>query len=304
MDRFSPEDVQRIVGLTGKQLDYWDRLRLVSPRKEKGNHYYDFRDLIGLRTVKQLVEEGVPAGRLRHALQALRQKISTAQTPLAELRILSDGRDVLVEHRGARLEPVSGQFALNFETSELREQVRVITRPAVALSEAPRANSPSADADDWLATALEYDADDQTRAEAIDAYDRALCIDPQKLDALLNCGTLCYEEGNLKKAADYFSRALQVDPENALAHFNLGSVLEEVGRLEAARLHLRHAVRLNPSYPDAHYNLAFVCEKLGAHNEARRHWEAYVKLDPASPWCGYARQRLAAPKLGKSAGTS
>jgi len=291
MDRFSSEDVQRIVGLTGKQLDYWDRLHLVSPRKEEGSRFYDFRDLIGLRTVKQLVEEGVPASRLRHALVALREKLSHVCTPLAELRVLSDGKDILVEHGGARLEPLSGQFALNFETSELREQVRVIAKPGP-------------NADEWLATALEYDVGGETRAEAIDAYDHALCIDPQKLDALLNCGTLFYEEGNLKKAAEYFERALQADPENALAHFNLGSVLEEVGRLEAARLHLRHAVRLDPSYPDAHYNLAFVCEKLGAHNEARRNWEAYVKLDPASPWCGYARQRLASSKVRKSAGRS
>jgi len=291
MDRFSSEDVQRIVGLTGKQLDYWDRLHLVSPRKEEGSRFYDFRDLIGLRTVKQLVEEGVPASRLRHALVALREKLSHVSTPLAELRVLSDGKDILVEHDGARLEPLSGQFALNFETSELRERVRVIAKPGP-------------NADEWLATALEYDAGGETRAEAIDAYDHALCIDPQKLDALLNCGTLFYEEGNLKKAAEYFESALQADPDNAMAHFNLGSVLEEVGRLEAARLHLRHAVRLDPSYPDAHYNLAFVCEKLGAHNEARRNWEAFVKLDPASPWCGYARQRLASAKVGKSAGRS
>lgn len=278
-ERFSPEDVQRIVGLTGKQLDYWDRLRLISPRKEKGNRYYDFRDLIGLRTVKQLVEEGVPASRLRHSLAALREKLAHVQAPLAELRVLSDGKDILVEHEGARLEPVSGQFALNFETSELGERVRVIAKPGP-------------DADEWLATALAYEADDQTRAEAVEAYDRALCMDPQKLDALLNCGTLCYEEGNLKKAAEYFGRALQADPENALAHFNLGSVLEEVGRLEAARLHLRHAVRLDPDFPDAHYNLAYVCERLAAQNEAQRHWEAYVRLDPASPWCGYARERI------------
>jgi tetratricopeptide (TPR) repeat protein len=291
MDRFSSEDVQRIVGLTGKQLDYWGRLRLVSPRKEEGNCFYDFRDLIGLRTVKQLVEDGVPASRLRHALLALREKLSNAHAPLAELRVISDGKDILVEHRGTRMEPLSGQFALNFETSELRERVRVIAKPG-----------PSAD--EWLASALEYEAHGETRAEAIDAYDHALCIDPQKLDALLNCGTLFYEEGNLRKAAEYFERALEVDPENAMAHFNLGSVLEEVGRLEAARLHLRHAVRLDPSYPDAHYNLAFVCEKLGAQNEARRHWEAYIKLDPASPWCGYARQRLASPKMGKSVGRS
>jgi tetratricopeptide (TPR) repeat protein len=287
-DTFSTEDVQRIVGLTAKQLDYWDRLRLVSPRKEQGNRFYDFRDLIGLRTVKQLVEEGVPASRLRRALAALREKLSHTQAPLAELRVFSDGKDILVERGGARLDPLSGQFALNFETRELGEKVRVMAGP---------------NADDWLATALEYDAEENTRAQAIEAYDHALSIDPQKVDALLNCGTLCYEDGNLKKAAEYFMRALQVDPENALAHFNLGSVLEEVGRLEAARLHLRNAVRLDPNYPDAHYNLAFVCEKLGARNEAQRHWQAYITLDPSSPWCGYARQRLAGAKA-RTAGTT
>ena len=287
-DTFSTEDVQRIVGLTAKQLEYWDRLRLVSPRKEEGNRYYDFRDLIGLRTVKQLVEEGVPANRLRRSLAVLREKLAHVHAPLAELRVLSDGKDVVIESQGARLEPLSGQFVLNFETRELGEKVRVMAGP---------------NADDWLATALEYDAEENTRAQAIEAYEHALSIDPQKVDALLNCGTLCYEDGNLKKAAGCFMRALQVDPENALAHFNLGSVLEEVGRLEAARLHLRNAVRLDPSYPDAHYNLAFVCEKLGARNEAQRHWQAYIKLDPSSPWCGYARQRLAGPKA-RTAGTT
>jgi tetratricopeptide (TPR) repeat protein len=287
-DRYSTEDVQRIVGLSAKQLEYWDRLRLVSPQKELGIRFYNFRDLIGLRTIKQLIDQGVPANRLRRALAALREKLAHVQMPLSELRVLSDGKDVVVESEGARLEPLSGQFVLNFETRELREKVRVMAGP---------------NADDWLATALEYEAEENNRAQAIEAYDHALSIDPQKVDALLNCGTLCYEEGNLKKAAEYFMRALQVDPANALAHFNLGSVLEEVGRLEAARLHLRDAVRLDPSYPDAHYNLAFVCEKLGARNEARRHWQAYITLDPASPWCGYARQRLAGAKA-RTAGTT
>ena len=286
-DTFSAEDVQRILGLTAKQLEYWDRLSLVPARKEHGNRFYDFRDLIGLRTVKQLVEEGVPASRLRRALAALREKLSHVQAPLSELRVFSDGKDILVERGGACLEPLSGQFALNFETRELNEKVRVMDGP---------------NADDWLAAALEYEAEENTRAHAIEAYEHALSIDPQKIDALLNCGTLCYEEGNLKKAAEYFMRALQVDSENALAHFNLGSVLEEVGRLEAARLHLRNAVRLDPSYPDAHYNLAFVCEKLGARNEAQRHWQAYITLDPLSPWCGYAHEQLASVKTAKSSG--
>jgi tetratricopeptide (TPR) repeat protein len=288
-DRFSQEETQRILGLTDKQLDYWDRLRLVSPRKEQGNRFYDFGDLIGLRTVKQLVEKGVPANRLRRALAALREKLAQVHAPLAELRVLSDGKDIVVERGGTRLEPLSGQFVLNFETRELDERVRVMA---------------GRNADEWLATALEYEAEGKTRAQAIDAYDRALCVDPQRPEVLINCGTLYYEDGNLEKASEYFRRALQLDAENALAHFNLGSVLEEVGEVEAARQHLRQAVRLDPNYPDAHYNLAFVCEKLGADAEARQHWQAYVRLDPAGPWCNYARQRLASSKTARSAGTT
>src|SRR5467141_4675950 len=166
-DTFSAEDVQRILALTAKQLDYWDRLRLVSPRKEEGKRFYDFRDLIGLRTVKQLVEEGVPANRLRRALAALREKLSQVQAPLTELRVLSDGKDILVERGGTRLEPLSGQFVLNFETSELDQKVRVMARRGP-------------DADEWLATELEYEAEGETRAQAMDANEKEICVDPRK----------------------------------------------------------------------------------------------------------------------------
>lgn len=277
-NRFSPDEVQRIVGLTGKQLDYWERLRLVSPRQEKGVRSYDFRDLISLRTIKQLAENGVPANRLQRALAALREKLSYIQAPLAELRILSDGKDLIVERNGTRLEPLSGQFVLNFETRELDEKVQVIGGRT---------------ADDWLATALEYEAGGNQKAEAIEAYERALLVDPQKVDALINCGTLLYESGNLQKAEQYFRRSLAIHEKNPQAHFNLGSVLEELGKLEESRQHLRRAVYLNPDYSDAHYNLAFVCEKLSGFAEAREHWQAYIRLEPFGPWCSYARQRLA-----------
>src|SRR5216684_2850096 len=186
-DRFSPEEVQRILGVTGKQLDYWDRLRLVSPRKEQGNRFYSFRDLISLRTIKQLIDHGVPANRLRRALAALREKLAQVHMPLSELRILSDGKDVVIESQGARLEPLSGQFVLNFETRELGEKVRVMAGP---------------NADDWLATALEYDAEENTRAQAIEAYDHALSIDPQKVDVLVDFPRVFDEEGGVSTASE------------------------------------------------------------------------------------------------------
>ena len=277
-DRFSREEVQRILELTPKQLDYWDRLRLVPSRKEQGNRFYDFRDLIGLRTVKQLTENGVSANRLGRAVAALREGISHVQAPLTELRVVSDGKDVVVERNGARLEPLSGQFVLNFDTRELGEKVRVMTGHS---------------ADEWFATALECETGNQASDDAINAYEQTLRMEPERVEALINCGTLYYEQGNLEKASEYFQRAVDSDPQNALAHANLGSVLEEAGDVMEARRHLRFAVRLEPTNLDALYNLALVCDRISAHAEAREHWLNYIKLDPTSPWSDYARQRLA-----------
>ena len=279
-ERFTRREFQRILDVTDKQLAYWEKLRLLPPRKSGTGKSYDFRDLISLRTAKQLIENGVSPARLRRSLVALNQQLSEVQAPLTELRILANGRDIIVEHLGAHLEPISGQFVLNFDTRELRDKVRVM---------------PERNADDWYNLALQYEADPDARAQAIDAYRRVLSASPTHVDALINLGMLSYEIGDLENSSACFLRAVQVEPDNAVAHFNLGSVLDELAQLDAARQHLRIAVRLDPRYADAHYNLAFVCDKLGSNIEARQHWQHYIHLDPTSPWCDYARQRLAMP---------
>ena len=277
-ERFTRHEFLRLLDITEKQLNYWEKLRLVSPRKSGADRFYDFRDLISLRTAKQLIEKGVSANRLRRSLVALNQQLSEIQTPLTELRILSNGRDVVVERDGARLEPLSGQFVLNFDTRELRDKLSVM---------------PERNVEDWFALALQYETDPESRPQAIDAYQRVLAANPKHVDALINLGMLFYEQGQLESAAGCFLRAVAVHSDGAVAHFNLGSVLEELGQLETSRQHLRIAVRLDPTHADAHYNLALVCDKLDAPAEARRHWQLYIDLDPTSPWCVYARDRLA-----------
>src|SRR5215472_12892517 len=233
-DRFSSEEVQRILGVTAKQLDQWGRLRLVSPRQEEDEPYYDFRDLIGLRTVKQLLESGVPANRLQRAVDALREKLSKVQAPLAELRVLSDGKDVVVERDGARLDPLSGQFVLNFEIREIGERVRVIAHRT---------------ADDWFNAALAYESSASTKAEASQAYDLAVQTDPRKVDALLNGGTLSYERGNLEKARQHLRHAVQLDPHYSDAHYNLAYVCEKLRAFPEAREHWQTYIQLDPAGP-------------------------------------------------------
>jgi tetratricopeptide (TPR) repeat protein len=283
-DRFSRLEFQRMLDVTEKQLNYWEKLRLVAPRKSGVEKSYDFRDLITLRTAKQLIEKGVPAQRLQRSIVALQQKLAEVQSPLTELRIRSNGRDVIVERAGVHLEPISGQIMLNFETRELTEKVRMM---------------PQRSATDWVVLGVkrEEQSPSQTGPRlAAEAYRSALETDQANVDALNNLGTLSYEEGNLEDAIALFRHAVKLHPDHMLSHFNLGSALEETGHDDQARRHLRRAVHLDPEHADAQYNLAFVCDKLGAYVEARRHWQRYLELDPDSSWSTYARQRLAYQK--------
>ncbi len=279
MERFTRREILRILDLSDRQLSYWQRLHLVQPRRRWGQEFYTFNDLIGLRTVKQLTGQRVPARKLRRAIEALQRQLGEVEAPLSELRILSDGRQVVVEHRGTRLEPLSGQLRFNFETRELAEKVRVMPERTV---------------EEWFALGLEWQENPATHGNAIDAYQRVVAKRPRWFEALINLGTLLCEKGDTQEAATCFRRALAVDPESPLVHYNIGSVLDELGQPRLARVHLRQALRLRPDYADACYNLALVCEKIGAYTEARIHWRRYLQLDPQSRWAELARQHLQA----------
>jgi tetratricopeptide (TPR) repeat protein len=293
MDRYTRSDALRIAGISPQQLSYWERLELIlpyAPRKSgrpatveptgaapRAERLYTFADLISLRTIKQLTEGGVPASRLRDAVEALRRQLAQVDAPLAELRILSNGRNIAVEYQGRTLEPLSGQMLFNFDAAELADKVTAM---------------PDRTPEEWFAVALDCEGHSELRRQAIEAYEHVIRDSPAWVEPHLNLGTLLYEQGNVERAAERFRRAVALAPGNALAHFNLGCVLDELNQPEAARQELREAVRLKADYADAHYNLARVCDQLRAHAEARTHWGLYLQLDPDSRWAEYARQRM------------
>src|SRR5277367_187516 len=245
-EQYTRTDIQRILNVTDKQLKQWEEFQFVEPLAPAKKDFYDFRDLIALRTAKQLIEKGISPTRLRHSLEALRKKLSEVKSPLTELRIVSNGKDLIVEGAsGGQLEPISGQFLLNFATRELVENVRMM---------------PERNADSWFRQALEFDADPATRKQAIEAYDRVLLLKPSHIDALLNRGTLAFEDAQLEAARDYFARAVDLEPQNSVARFNLGSTLDDLGLLQEARQHLLAYLRLEPASPGSEY----ARDRLGA----------------------------------------
>jgi Flp pilus assembly protein TadD len=234
-----------------------------------------FRDLAALRTVKALVDAGLPLPRVRRELVALQRQLP-AGTSIAELTVEARNGQVHVRGTPPRGD-ASGQLALPFEVA------LEAAPPAGELHELPRppdapvpAPVPPATADQWLARAQLLEERDPVAA--IDAYRRSLRLRPDCTEAWINLGRLFAESGDADAAADSFRRALELDPADATAHYNLGVLAQDAGREADAIASYRRALELDPQLAEAHYNLATLFDQSGDSRAAIRHINEYRKL--------------------------
>jgi tetratricopeptide (TPR) repeat protein len=185
------------------------------------------------------------------------------------------------------MEAESGQLLLDFDPGELSRLLEF--RP----KENPRAEREQRQAaEHWFQRGLDLEATGAPPQEIIDAYEKAIELDPGSAGALVNLGTIYFNARNLTLAERYYIQATETDPEYALARFDLGNLYDERGdRAQALEQYLA-ALRISPNYADAHYNVALLYQ--GAHQpmKAVQHWMAYLKLDPASEWATIARREL------------
>lgn len=279
---YTRSEVSRILGIQEKRLRYWERLRLIAPDARWGQRFYNFRDLVALKTIAQLTESRVPARRLHRAMLALMTQLDGVSAPLTELRIVTNGRQVAVFAPTSRAahEPLTGQFVLNFDTQALAGKVHALSART---------------AEEWFEIGLASDSNPDTWSEAAEGYARALDLAPDWLEARSNLGATLYQLGRMEEAEGHFRAALERESQSSTLHFNLGCVLDELGRFDEAVTHLKRAVDLAPAYADAHFNLALAYEKQHNRRAARSHWTHYLRLEPKGAWADYARARIAEP---------
>ncbi len=124
--------------------------------------------------------------------------------------------------------------------------------------------------------------------EAMEAYRKALELDPRHAKAANNLGCLQELHGQLDEAAASYGRALQADPKLANALFNRGNLEKMRGRPAAAEADLRQALALDPAHPDWHCNLAEVLLQQWRLDEAEAGQRAALALEPrhARAWFG------------------
>jgi len=123
---FRRGDLCKIIGLTPRQIQYWEKTGLLGPayRTQGGHGRYSFQDLIAYKTAKKLLDAGVPLQRIRKSVLSLQKILPSIKRPLAELTLVATGDLVLVFYQDTAFEAVSGQqwiiHVAEIETEALR----------------------------------------------------------------------------------------------------------------------------------------------------------------------------------------
>ncbi|HZU34084.1 MAG TPA: tetratricopeptide repeat protein [Candidatus Angelobacter sp.] len=274
MERYDRTDVLRILRITARQLSGWEKANLL-PAAES----YSFFDLLQIKKLRDLRAKRVRSALIRESLQAMRQ-VAGMENPLMEAGTFASQSRVVFRHQGSAVEPLAGQFVMDFT-----ERTVVESRKIHAMRAAETAS-------DFFSRGVALEEDPATQAEAIDSYKKCVELDPTHAAAYINLGTLYYNRHDYVQAERYYRKAIEVDSRYALAYFDLGNVLDETGRLLDAIKAYEAAISLAPTYADAHYNLALALEKARQPRKALRHWQAYAKLDTMGPWSIHARNQV------------
>ncbi|MCB1246191.1 MAG: MerR family transcriptional regulator [Acidimicrobiia bacterium] len=95
---FRSPQVCAIVGITYRQLDYWDRSGLLGPSMQSASgsgtqRLYTFNDIVTLRVVKRLKDAGTSLHKIRAAFMHLETEVGPDWRD-ADITLLSDGSSI------------------------------------------------------------------------------------------------------------------------------------------------------------------------------------------------------------------
>jgi Uncharacterized conserved protein len=135
MDGFRTEIVSKIIKLSKRQLDYWDRSHFIKPSISEASGYgsvrlYSFIDLIQLRVAKVLKDAGVSIQKMRKSLNYLKRHRPEIEKPMAELQFLTDGESifVLTADKNKVLDTLRKQFVFSFALDKIFDELKGVVK--------------------------------------------------------------------------------------------------------------------------------------------------------------------------------
>ncbi|MXY83741.1 MAG: tetratricopeptide repeat protein, partial [Gemmatimonadetes bacterium] len=118
---------------------------------------------------------------------------------------------------------------------------------------------------------------------ALNAFQRAIELDPQRATTHYNLGLVYSYRDSAHRAECAYLAALQVDSTLAPAHKKLGLYYRRQGTLDQALSHLQRAVQYAPEDAEAHFHRGLLLRAQGHYDQAVEALERAAELNPYSP---------------------
>ncbi len=136
---------------------------------------------------------------------------------------------------------------------------------------------------------------------AVADYDRAIALDPRGARAYVNRGAVRENLGDHQGAVEDYDRAIELDPREALAYGNRGGLWLARGDPHRALQDLDRAIELDPGGARAHGNRGLARARTGDLQGALEDYDRAIALGPRRPH-DHVNRASARQELGDDAG--
>lgn len=264
-------------GEVGKAIDEFERS--IKMNEKDALSYYNLANIFtdqdrwddAIAAYKKAVEILPNESMIRHNLAYALNRKGMAKEAIEEyLEALREGNSLAPTHKnlaalyleGGELEEAAGHYreAILIAPNDLGSRLALgrlykkEMRFDLAIKEYEAAIHLKPDGAIYYALGMVFDQKGDW-GRAIEAYQRALEMDPRRAEAAVNLGVIYQKQNRTAAAMKTFLEAMRISPEMPEAHNDLGFLYQKKGWIELARLEYRLALKYRPEWALPRTNL-------------------------------------------------
>ena len=130
MNTYNSKMASRIVGVSLRQIQYWDEQGFIRPSVKLAGgrgtkRLYSFHDLVCLKVVKDLSHHGFSLQKIRRCLRPLREYAAKTGQPQGSLKYLTDGEQLfmITNDREKILDAMERHFVVSLGIGNLMREL-------------------------------------------------------------------------------------------------------------------------------------------------------------------------------------
>lgn len=132
--------------------------------------------------------------------------------------------------------------------------------------------------------------------------EKIVAQDPKNLNAWISLGNDYFDTEQTQKSINAYGKALEIEPNNPNILTDQGVMFRKIGWYDKALANFEKANKIEPNHLQSLYNAGIVyAVDLKQPDKAKAYWDKYLKLDSNSPTAtqikGLMEQPASAPKM-------